>query len=80
MSPRSESAAGEGVRAAVRRPFAFAHLRSLTPARVSAWFYSDAPGAAAAWFAAVLALVAVLVWFFVFSPYGAPASPVYAEF
>ena len=30
--------------------------------------------------ASVVVLVAVLGWFFVLSPYGAPASPVYAEF
>ena len=36
--------------------------------------------AAASEVASVVVLVAVLGWFFVLSPYGAPASPVYAEF
>ena len=48
--------------------------------RLRAWFFSDAMTAAAAWCLAVLALVAVLAWFFVWSPFGAPAAPVYAEF
>lgn len=47
---------------------------------VRAWFFSNSWTAAAAWCALVLVLVAVLVWFFVFSPFGAPAKPVYAEF
>ena len=70
----------EAVRAAGHSASAFARLRALTPERVRTWFYSDAASAAVAWFAAVVVLVAVLGWFFVLSPYGAPASPVYAEF
>lgn len=76
----AEDRPGEDVRTAGRCSSAFAHLSALTPERVRAWFYSDAPSAALAWFAVIGALVAVLVWFFEFSPYGAPASPVYAEF
>ncbi len=76
----AEGRPGEGVRSAGRGPSAFAHLRALTPERVRTWFYSDATSAAVAWFAAVVVLVAALGWFFVLSPYGAPASPVYAEF
>ncbi len=49
-------------------------------AGVRTWFFSAAPSAAAAWFVLVLALLAVLAWFFLYSPYGAPAAPVYAEF
>lgn len=48
--------------------------------RLCAWFFSDAMTAAVAWCLAALALAAVLVWFFVWSPFGAPAAPVYAEF
>ena len=74
----AEGRPGEAVRAAGHS--ASARLRALTPERVRTWFYSDATSAAVAWFAAVVVLVAVLGWFFVLSPYGAPASPVYAEF
>lgn len=76
----AEGRPGEVARAAGRGATAFARLRSLTPERVRTWFYSDATSAAVAWFAAAVVLVAVLGWFFVLSPYGAPASPVYAEF
>jgi len=57
-------------------------VRRLTdaPARVRAWFLGGSWGADLAWGAAALALVAVLAWFFILSPYGAPAAPVYAEF
>ncbi len=48
--------------------------------KLRTWFFSAAPSAAAAWFVLVVALVAVLAWFFLYSPYGAPAAPVYAEF
>lgn len=75
-----EARVGEGERGAGHGPSAFARLRALTPERVRTWFYSDSTSAAVAWFAAVVVLVAVLGWFFVLSPYGAPASPVYAEF
>lgn len=75
-----ESRAGEGAHAAGRGPSALSRLRAVTPERVRAWFYSDATSAAITWFAVVAVLVAVLGWFFVLSPYGAPASPVYAEF
>ena len=50
------------------------------PARVRTWFYSDATSAALAWLAAIALCAGVLAWFFVASPYGAPAAPVYAEF
>lgn len=76
----AEGRPGEAVRTAGHSASAFARLRALTPERVRTWFYSDATSAAVAWFAAVVVLVAVLGWFFVLSPYGAPASPVYAEF
>lgn len=50
------------------------------PAHVRTWFYSDATSAALAWLAAIALCAGVLAWFFVASPYGAPAAPVYAEF
>ncbi len=50
------------------------------PARVRTWFYSDATSAALAWLVAIALCAGVLAWFFVASPYGAPAAPVYAEF
>ncbi|MBS6555055.1 hypothetical protein DWV48_04445 [Collinsella sp. AF08-23] len=48
--------------------------------RVRAWWYGGSVSAAIAWTCALVALAALLVWFFICSPYGAPASPVYAEF
>lgn len=48
--------------------------------RVHAWFFAGSYSALAAWLASVLLLAAVLVWFFLFSPYGAPAAPVYSAF
>lgn len=76
----AEGRPGEGVRSAGCGTSALARLRALTPERIRTWFYSDETSAAVAWFAAVVVLVAVLGWFFALSPYGAPASPVYAEF
>lgn len=49
-------------------------------ARVRAWFFSDSWLASVLWFVIAAALIAALVWYFVFSPYGAPAKPVYAGF
>ncbi len=48
--------------------------------RVRAWFFSASPTALAAWLLIVAACVGVLVWFFLFSSYGAPAEPVYEGF
>lgn len=48
--------------------------------RVITWFFGDSWSAGLAWAAVVIALAAILAWFFIFSPYGAPAAPVYAEF
>lgn len=48
--------------------------------QVRAWFFSSAPSALLAWFAIQAILVAILVWFFLFSPYGVPAGPIYAGF
>ena len=76
----AEGHSGEGVRAAGHGTSAFPRLRALTPERVGTWFHSDATSAAAAGAAAGVVLGAVLGGFFVLSPYGAPASPVYAEF
>ncbi|WP_193221349.1 hypothetical protein [Collinsella sp. AK_207A] len=45
-----------------------------------AWFFGDSRSAALAWAVVVIALAGVLVWFFAWSPYGAPAAPLYAEF
>lgn len=50
------------------------------PARVNAWFFSDAMSAALAWLVVIVLCACVLAWFFAVSPYGAPAAPVYAEF
>ena len=49
-------------------------------AGIETWWYGDSASAAIGWGIAIVLLAAVLVWFFVFSPYGAPAAPVYAEF
>lgn len=47
---------------------------------IRAWFFGDSRSAALAWAVIVIALAGVLVWFFAWSPYGAPAAPLYAEF
>lgn len=52
--------------------------RRLEPVRD--WFFSDSWSAAAAWLALAICLMAVLAWFFLLSPYGAPAEPVYAAY
>ena len=43
-------------------------------------FFSDTWLGALLWFVSALALVAILVWFLVFSDFGAPAVPVYENF
>lgn len=48
--------------------------------RVRAWFFAGSYSAFAAWFALVFLLATILVWFFLFSPYGTPAAPVYSAF
>lgn len=48
--------------------------------QIRVWFFSPSLSAAIAWSVLALGLGAVLAWFFVCSPYGAPAAPVYAEF
>lgn len=48
--------------------------------RVRDWFFSDRPSATLAWAMIAAACIAILVWFFVWSPYGAPVAPIYAEF
>lgn len=57
-------------------------VEALRPAadRVRAWFFSDSWGSAVAWLALALLMAAALAWFFILSPYGAPAAPAYAEF
>ena len=47
---------------------------------VRAWFFAGSCLASVAWFVLVLLLVAILVWYFHFSPYGAPTAPVYSAF
>ncbi len=49
-------------------------------ARVRTWFFSRRPSALAAWCLIIAACAGVLVWFFFFSAYGAPAEPVYEGF
>ncbi|MBY4798148.1 hypothetical protein K6V98_07295 [Collinsella sp. AGMB00827] len=44
------------------------------------WFFGGSWSAALAWAVLVVSLITVLAWFFIASPYGAPAAPVYAEF
>ena len=73
----AQKAAGRA--SSARTPGPIERLHPVADA-VRAWFFSNSWTAAAAWCALVLVLVAILVWFFVFSPFGAPAKPVYAEF
>lgn len=49
-------------------------------AKVRAAFFGDSWAGGAMWFAAVLALIAVLLWFFFFSDFGTPAEPIYEGF
>ncbi|BAN76651.1 hypothetical protein [Adlercreutzia equolifaciens] len=48
--------------------------------RLVEWFFSDTWLGALLWFVVVLGLLALLVWFTVFSGFGAPAAPVYENF
>ena len=48
--------------------------------RVRTWFFSASPAALVAWLLIIAVCVGVLVWFFLFSSYGAPAEPVYEGF
>ncbi|QWT17906.1 hypothetical protein KPC83_01785 [Collinsella sp. zg1085] len=48
--------------------------------RLVDWFLGDSMSASIAWAVALVSLIALLVWFFIISPYGVPAAPVYAEF
>lgn len=49
-------------------------------AKVRAAYFSDSWAGGAMWFAAVLAMIAVLLWFFFFSDFGTPAEPIYEGF
>lgn len=49
-------------------------------AKVRTAFFSDSWVGGAMWFAAVLAMIAVLLWFFFFSDFGTPAEPIYEGF
>ena len=49
-------------------------------AKVRAAFFGDSWAGGAMWFATVLALIAVLLWFFFFSDFGTPAEPIYEGF
>ena len=49
-------------------------------AKVRATFFSDSWAGAAMWFAAVLVMIAVLLWFFFVSDFGTPAEPIYEGF
>lgn len=49
-------------------------------AKVRAAFFSDSWAGGAMWFCAVLAMIAVLLWFFFFSDFGTPAEPIYEGF
>ncbi len=48
--------------------------------KIRTWFFSSSASAYIAWAAIVAIAIAVLVWFFIFSSYGAPAQPVYEGF
>lgn len=48
-------------------------------AKVRAAFFSDSWAGGAMWFAAVLVMIAILLWFF-FSDFGTPAEPIYEGF
>lgn len=56
------------------------NVRHVDAEAVRAWFFGGSLTAALAWAALVLLLAAALFWFFAISPYGEPATPVYAEF
>ena len=43
-------------------------------------FFADTWAASALWLAAALACIGLLLWFFFFSGYGAPAEPIYEGF
>ena len=49
-------------------------------AKVRAAFFGDSWAGGAMWFAAVAAMIAVLLWFFFFSDFGTPAEPIYEGF
>lgn len=49
-------------------------------AKVRAAFFGDSWAGGAMWFAAVLVMIAVLLWFFFFSDFGTPAEPIYEGF
>lgn len=49
-------------------------------AKVRTAFFSDSWVGGAMWFAAVLVMIAVLLWFFFFSDFGTPAEPIYEGF
>lgn len=49
-------------------------------AKVRAAFFSDSWTGGAMWFATVLVMIAVLLWFFFFSDFGTPAEPIYEGF
>lgn len=49
-------------------------------AKVRTAFFGDSWAGGAMWFAAVLVMIAVLLWFFFFSDFGTPAEPIYEGF
>lgn len=68
---------GGGVRGRASRG---ASRATAAAARLRAWWEGDGTSAALARTALALACVAILAWYFLLSPYGAPASPAYAGF
>lgn len=76
-SAATAGTAGRPARVPAKHPVRDAKAR-LAP--VGDWFFSDSWSAALAWFAIAAVLVAVLGWFFILSPYGAPAAPAYAAY
>lgn len=79
---QQETASAKRVVRAARPPRKKGPIERLHPwaKTVRTWFFSAAPSAIAAWFVLEAVLAGVLIWFFLFSSYGAPASPIYADF
>lgn len=48
--------------------------------KITEIFFSDTWAGALLWFVAAAALLALLVWFLVYSGFGEPAAPVYENF
>lgn len=47
---------------------------------IRTYFFSGKTGAAVLWGLIILACIAILLWFFLMSPFGGPSEPVYQGF